>query len=119
MKRTALAVVVVAATLTFAFRQSLAGTPLFWASVMIPYLLLTALALKTMWDDGTFVDRLKPRSGDIALGAVTGLLLVAASWAVRALLTPPSGPREAWFFRLYLQLGDPEHIQRSVLYTVL
>jgi membrane protease YdiL (CAAX protease family) len=85
---------------------------------VVPYLGLAAFALKKMWDDGTLVDKLKPRSGDLALGAVTGLILVGASWAARTLLTP-STPRQAWFYRLYMQLGDPEQLQRSLLYTLL
>src|SRR5687767_5268474 len=111
-------IVVVAASLIFAFRQNLAGQPLFWAAIVVPYLGLAAFALKKMWDDGTLVDKLKPRSGDLALGAVTGLILVGASWAARTLLTP-STPRQAWFYRLYMQLGDPEQLQRSLLYTLL
>ncbi|HEY1533131.1 MAG TPA: CPBP family intramembrane glutamic endopeptidase [Polyangiaceae bacterium] len=103
----------------YSFREAAAGTPQFWLGVSLPYLLLAALALHQMWSDGTLVDLLKPRQGDLSIGAISMIVLLFASWAARRVLTPAGSPRQAWLFRIYLQLGNPEHLQRSTAYTIL
>jgi membrane protease YdiL (CAAX protease family) len=81
--------------------------------------LLVALALHEMWQDGTLVDLLTPRWGDLSIGAVSMIALLFASWAARRVLSPAGNPRQAWLFHIYLQLGNPEHLQRSTAYTIL
>ena len=44
-----------------------------------------------------------------------GLLL--SSWGARAVLAPVGSTRLAWLFRIYAQIGDPDEVQRSVIYT--
>jgi membrane protease YdiL (CAAX protease family) len=43
--------------------------------------------------------------------------LLLSSWGARAVLAPADSPRLAWLFRIYAQIGDPDMVQRSVLYT--
>src|SRR4051812_42137518 len=107
------------AGMAYSFSEASAGMPRFWLGVTLPYVLLVALALHKMWQDGTLVDLLTPRWGDLSIGAVSMILLLFASWAARRVLTPAGSPRQAWLFRIYLQLGNPEHLQRSTTYTVL
>jgi membrane protease YdiL (CAAX protease family) len=107
------------AGMAFSFSEARAGSPWFWLGVSVPYLLLTALALHKMWDEGTLLDLLTPRWGDLSIGAVSMMGLLLASWAARKILSPVGNPRQAWLFRIYLQLGDPEHLQRSTAYTLL
>ena len=116
--------VLVTLVLTFAgmwygFREAAAGTPQFWLGVSLPYLPLVALALHKMWQEGTLVDLLTPRWGDLSIGATSMIALLFASWAARRVLSPAGNPRQAWLFHIYLQLGNPEHLQRSTAYTLL
>ncbi|HEY0462556.1 MAG TPA: CPBP family intramembrane glutamic endopeptidase [Polyangiaceae bacterium] len=107
------------AGMAYSFSEAHAGSGSFWLGVSLPYLLLVALALHKMWDEGTLLELLTPRWGDLSIGAVSMMGLLFASWAARKILSPLGSPRQAWLFRLYLQLGNPEHLQRSTGYTLL
>ena len=107
------------AGLAYSFSEARAGTPAFWLGACLPYVVLVALALHKMWSDGTLVDLLTPRWGDLSIGALSMMGLLFASWAARRVLSPAGSPRQAWLFRIYLQLGNPEHLQRSTGYTLL
>ena len=107
------------AGIAYSFSEARAGSPWFWLGVSLPYVLLVALALHKMWDEGTLVELLTPRWGDLSIGAVSMVGLLFASWAARKILWPLGSPRQAWLFRIYLQLGNPEHLQRSTAYTLL
>lgn len=118
MKRVVLAFVVVVATYAAAFRLDFAGTPAFFWAFGIPHVLLAALAVQGFVRDGTLRQRLLPQWGDLSRGALPAILLLAASWAVRAALVPTGTPRQAWLLRIYLVLGDPEVLQHSVFLTL-
>lgn len=107
----------VAGTLAFAFRPALAGSPIFYLSILGCYAVLGGLALYKAWDDGTLLDRLAPRWGDLSIGAITASLLLLASWGARSVLAPAGSPQQAWLFYIYLQLGSSEAIQHSALIT--
>lgn len=117
LKLSLLSFVVITAAMTYAFRFEVAGTPWFWVALGVPYALLAALALYKLWDEGTLLDVLSPRWGDLSLGFVTAAILLLSSWGARAVLAPADSPRLAWLFRIYAQIGDPDMVQRSVLYT--
>ena len=119
MKRTLLTTALITAAMAFAFRLELAGSPGFWAALAVPYALLAALALYKLWDEGTLVDVLSPRWGDLSLGALTAAVLLLASFGARAVLAPAGSTRQAWLLRIYAQIGDSDVVQRSVLYTGL
>jgi membrane protease YdiL (CAAX protease family) len=118
MKLTLLTLGLITAAMAFAFRFELAGSPWFWAAIGVPYLLLAALAVYRLWDDGTLLDVLRPRQGDISIGVVTAAVLLLASWGARAILAPAGSTRLAWLFRIYAQVGNPDTVQRSVLLTL-
>jgi len=117
--RTLLSLVLTSIGVAFAFRESAAGTASLWVAISVPYALLALLALHQMWIEGTLVDKLTPRWGDLSIGAVSMIVLLFASWAARRVLSPAGSPRQAWLFHIYLQLGNTEHLQRSTLYTLL
>jgi membrane protease YdiL (CAAX protease family) len=117
--RVLLALLLTFAGMSYSFSEAAAGTPKFWLGVTLPYVLLVALALHKLWQDGTLVELLTPRWGDLSIGAVSMIALLFASWAARRVLSPAGSPRQAWLFRIYLQLGNPEHLQRSTGYTLL
>jgi uncharacterized protein len=119
MKRTLLTMALTTAAMAFAFRLEVAGSPWFWAALAVPYLALAALALHKLWDEGTLVDVLSPRWGDLSLGALTAAVLLLASFGARAVLAPAGSTRLAWLVRIYAQIGDPDVVQRSVVYTSL
>lgn len=117
LKFTLISLVVITSAMAFAFRFELAGTPTFWWALLVPHLVLAGVALKRLWDDGALLDVLGPRWGDLSVGVVTGALLLLASFGARAVLAPAGSTRLAWLFRIYAQIGDPDVVQRSVLYT--
>lgn len=96
----------------FAFRLEHASTPMVLWAVGIPYALLAGLALARMWREGELSAKLKPRSGDLALGAFIAMLLYLGAMVGRMALMPSGSSREQWLMRLYLQLGDPDTLQR-------
>lgn len=117
MKLTLLSVAVITVAMAFAFRLEVAGTPLFWVSIAVPYLALAALAVYKLWDEGALLDVLAPRWGDLSIGFLTAAVLLLSSWGARAILAPADTPRQAWLFRIYAQVGNPDALQRSVIYT--
>jgi uncharacterized protein len=112
-------IVLTFAGMAYSFSEARAGSWLFWLGVSLPYVFLVALALHQMWAEGTLVELLTPRWGDLSIGATSMIVLLFASWAARRVLTPAGTARQAWLFRIYLQLGNPEHLQRSTGYTLL
>jgi membrane protease YdiL (CAAX protease family) len=117
VKRVAFVFVAVLATYAAAFRPSLADSAAFYWWFGVPHLLLAAYAVRVLSRSGKLAPRITPRSGDLSIGALTGLVLLAASWGARSVLTPAGSPRQIWLLRLYLQLGDPEKLQHSVFLT--
>src|SRR6185503_7246581 len=79
LKRTLLTVGLITAAMAYAFRIDAAGTPQFWAALAVPYLLLAALAVRKLWDEGALLDVLQPRWGDFSLGFLTAAILLLAS----------------------------------------
>jgi membrane protease YdiL (CAAX protease family) len=45
--------------------------------------------------------------------------LLLSSFGARAVLAPAGSTRQAWLLRIYAQIGDPDVVQRSALYTAL
>lgn len=118
MKGVALVVGVLAFAHGAAFRPTQAGTTGFWLWLLVPYAALTVLAAYVLWQKGTLWQRLAPRWGDLSLGAVSAMVLLMVSWLARSALAPAGTPRQAWLYRVYLQLGDPESLQRSLAFTL-
>lgn len=119
MKRVILTVVLLTAAYAFAFQPEHAGDARFWWGIGLPYAVLAAVALYKMWDDGTLLDYLVPKWGDLSIGLVTAALLLLCSFAARSILSPDMTARQAWLFRIYIQLGDPDVIQRSLFMSSL
>jgi membrane protease YdiL (CAAX protease family) len=115
------AIVVVATTIAigFAMRPELAGSKTMYLTIAAVYAALAGWALYEMWDDGTLIDRLSPRWGDLSMGFVVAALLFAGSWVGRSLIASSGTPGQAWLFHLYLQLGDPAQIETSLLITLV
>jgi uncharacterized protein len=102
-----------------AFRPALSGSTALWWWLLGAYAVLAALALHHLWTEGTLVDRLQPRFGDLSIGVVLFAILLLASFVARSALAPADTVRYAWLYRLYLQLGDPEIVQHSASLTAV
>ncbi len=102
----------------FALRVGMAGKPELWLVLGLGCAVLGGLSLGKLWDRHLLLERLRPRSGDVTIGAVVGLVLLVGSWAGRSVLAPVDSPRHAWLLRIYLVFGDPNTIQRSVPITL-
>jgi membrane protease YdiL (CAAX protease family) len=105
MKIATLVTAVVAAAIAFAFRAGLAGTPMMWLGITIPYAALSALALYRLYDDGTLLDVFRIRAGDVTVGVLTAGLVYGGAWVIERFFISTSAPRLAWLFRMALQIG--------------
>jgi membrane protease YdiL (CAAX protease family) len=84
------------------------------APLAIVYAALAALAYARIRRRGeTWL--LRPRAGDLTLGALVAFLLYGLAVAVHSLATPPGSPRFAWVLRVYLALGDPRSDARHLV----
>ncbi|MDX2056084.1 MAG: CPBP family intramembrane glutamic endopeptidase [Polyangiaceae bacterium] len=119
MKYVLLTCATVTLAVAVAFQPSFAGSWLFWAPLLGAYAVLSALAIRHMLRAGTLAKKLVPRGGDLALGALIGGLLLLGTWFGRSHLAPMGAPQAAWLLRLYLQVGSPDALQRSVSLTAL
>ncbi|HEY3500171.1 MAG TPA: CPBP family intramembrane glutamic endopeptidase [Polyangiaceae bacterium] len=117
MTGVAVVFVVVFASYAAAFRPELAGENAFWWTFGLPHAALALFAVDRMRRRGTLLERITPRGGDISIGAITALLLLAASWYTRPALAPAGTPRHGWLLLLFLQIGDPDDLQHSVVLT--
>ena len=68
-----------------------------------------------MQKDGTLSEKLRPHSGDLTFGAVVTAMLFFGALAGRLLLAPHGSAREGWLMRIYMQIGDPEYLQRRIV----
>lgn len=105
MKLALLVTALVAAAIGFALREQVAGTPAMWLGLGVPYLLLSAFALYRMFDDGTLLDVLRPRSGDLSIGFLLAAVLFGGAWGVRQVAFGSGSPKVVWLFRIALQVG--------------
>ena len=80
MKRVALVFLVLSLVHALSFRQALAGSPWFFGYLGAAYLVLAVVALHYFWDEGTLLDRLAPRWGDLSIGFLSATVLLFASW---------------------------------------
>lgn len=110
---------VLTAAIGAAFRPELAGTMTFWWILFAPHAAIGVLAAVSLHQQGQLLDRLRPRVGDLTVGALVGIVLLVASWAGRTTLAEAGTPQQAWLLNIYLQVGDPKVVEESVLITSL
>jgi membrane protease YdiL (CAAX protease family) len=102
-----------------ALSPSAAASPAFWALVTVPALLLGAASAWGLHRAGRLAPLLRPRAGDLSLGALLGGALLLASFAGRSALLSKGLAAEAWLLGVYALLGDPAAVERSALLTLL
>lgn len=118
MKRLVVSTVLIAAALAYAFSSHAQGKLSFWLVIGGAYLVIAALGVHKLWDDGTLLDVFRLRGGDISIGLVIAAMLGLATWAARAVLASPTSPGQAWLFRIYLQLAAPSVVGKRAVLTL-
>jgi membrane protease YdiL (CAAX protease family) len=95
------------AAVGFFFAEPPDGAPYRLAAIGVTYLALATFALVRLARLGELGAALRPRGGDLTLGAVVAAVMHGGAIAGHLLLMPRGSPREAWIVRVYLALGDP------------
>ncbi|MBN1609231.1 MAG: CPBP family intramembrane metalloprotease [Polyangiaceae bacterium] len=96
-----------------------ANTLLLWLSLAGVYVVLGGLSLWRLRARAALGSMLVPRWGDLSIGAITGLLLLLGSWAVRSHLLPTGSARLGWLGQVYRSLGDPREVRQSLTLSLL
>lgn len=112
-----LPVLLVGAASAYALRPELAGSLSMWGSLLGVYAALAGLALVRLRRGGRLAAMFRYRSGDLSVGVLVAVGLLAASWLGRARFAPLGTDRYEWLQRLYEQVGDPKVLQASFVMT--
>ncbi len=80
-----------------------------WTALLLPYSVLTALAVRELRARGQLGARLIPRGGDLSIGIVLGLVMAIAGVVGQRALAPTSSPAAEWLFGIYAQVGNVQH----------
>jgi membrane protease YdiL (CAAX protease family) len=88
------------------FDPATQGSPSLLVILAAVYLMLGAVSVLRLRARGE-LSLLRPRSGDLSIGALVAFLLYGMAFAFHALVTSPGHPGEGWIVRVYLMLGDP------------
>jgi uncharacterized protein len=99
----------------FVFDPARAGKPAMLIALGLLYALCAAVALLRLHRRGELREKFRPSWGDLTLGAATAGLLYGAAHLAKLALASHGSPREVWVIRLYMQLGDPEALEREVV----
>lgn len=121
MKVVWLGLLLLAQTVAFAFvfHPSNSDTSRFWILLACALYVPAAWATWQMARENRLTPLLRLRSGDLSVGAFCAFVLLACTWLGRTQFAALGSPRQAWLFRVYLQIGDPERIQGSIALSLL
>jgi membrane protease YdiL (CAAX protease family) len=119
MKIAVVVTLVIAGAMAFSFRDEVAGTTLFWIGLAVPHALLAAFGIYRFYQDGELLTVLRPRAGDVSIGALIAAVMLGAGWLVRNGLFGPATERAGWLLRLALQLGGAKPSPQMVLAIAL
>jgi uncharacterized protein len=112
-------VLTIAVAAQLAFDVSRAGTPSVFLIMAVPTVALAVVAVVRARNDGVLRSWLTPRSGDFTRGFAAAGVLFGASFAFTRAFMPAQSERSSWIARLYLQLGDPTALRKSVVIVVI
>lgn len=102
-----------AAAVAFAFSHP--DSPLMLGSMGAAYAALAGLTVRRLWQRGELGEQIRPRAGDLSIGALVAALLYAVAMAVHLVVTAPPSPRSAWIMQVYAALGDPASEYRHAI----
>jgi len=102
-----------AAAVGFAFSHP--DSPLMLGSMGAVYAVLAGFTVQRLKRRDELDEQMRPRAGDLSIGAVVAALLYAVAMAVHLVVTSPPSPRSAWIMQIYGALGDPASQYRHVI----
>jgi len=102
-----------AGAVAYAFSEDHAGTPWMLGSLGLAYGFLALLAVWRLASRSE-LSVLRPRGGDLTIGAIVAAVLYGVAMGVHVLLTSQP-PRSAWIMRIYACLGDPTSEHRHLI----
>lgn len=106
----------------FAFSDERAGTPWMLGSMFAVYGVLAVFTVLRLRREDALDEVLRPRSGDLSIGALVAAVLYGVAMAVHLLVTSPPSPRAGWIMHIYATLGDPasegRHLVGGVVFVV-
>jgi membrane protease YdiL (CAAX protease family) len=76
-----------------------------WLPLLVGYTLLTGFALVQIRKQGRLGECFALKGGDLSVGILLGMLLLAVGWLVKSRLVPEGSPREGWLFQIFLFAG--------------
>ena len=126
-------VVAIAIGSHFAFQLSRAGQPAFFLWIGVPTVLIAIVGAVRAHREGSLYRRssfdetsgsggagwLNVRGGDFTRGFGSAALLFGGAYGFMRLVAPQGSDRESWLARLYLQIGDPTTLRKSVVFVVV
>ena len=107
-------VLTIAVASHFAFEVSRAGTPGFYLFMAVPTVILAVVGVLRAKDDGVLKSWISVRGGDFTRGFAAAAVLFGAAYLFMKMVAPPDSDRASWLARLYLQVGDPAMLRKSV-----
>ncbi len=99
-------VAVVAAVLAVATLPALGGSTTPWYVLVAGYGVLAVWCAIVLKRRGELATLVRPKSGDLTLGIVSGLVLAGSAFFVLRFVAPLDDARSGWLFNLYAQFGD-------------
>lgn len=113
----------------FAFQLSRAGQPSFFLCIAAPTIIIAIIGAVRAHREGNLYRRssfdeggagwLNVRSGDFTRGFFAAALLFGVAYGAMKVVAPAGSDRESWVARLYLQIGDPTQLKRSMASVVV
>jgi membrane protease YdiL (CAAX protease family) len=76
-----------------------------WLPLLVGYSLLAALAIVQIRKQGRLAECFTLRGGDLSIGIMLGLGLLAMAWVIKTRLVPVGSDREGWLFQIFTLLG--------------
>lgn len=106
LKWVALVAAAIASATATGLRPEFAESWKMWAALLVPYSLLSIAALRWLKQQGTLGQTFRLKSGDVSIGILAGIILVAGAFGLLSTMLPKGSMSAAWLFQIYLQVGD-------------